>query len=69
MKITKRLYNLKKGTTLAFTWGMVELTSEYNENKDTYDYVELEINEDGDLVATEKTGTLCPVDLIGAEIF
>lgn len=69
MKITKRMYNLEKGTTIEMNWGLIELTSEYNGFNDTYEYVELEPSEDGtECIVTEKTGTLCPADLLGAEI-
>lgn len=68
MKITRRLYNLTKGTYLEDTAGIIVLTSDYDECHGWYEYHDVEIDEDGGLVELETGGYVAPSDLIGYEI-
>ena len=67
MKITKKLYNLTKGTYLEDTAGIIVLVSDYDEHHSWYEYHDVEVNEDGDLVELETGGYVAPSDLIGYE--
>ncbi len=68
MKITKKLYNLTKGTYLEDTAGIIVLVSEYDPNHQWYEYHDTEINDDGDIVELTTGGYATPADLIGCEI-
>lgn len=68
MKITNKNYNLKPGTYLEDTVGIIAIVSEYDTNYKRYEYHDVEINDDGDLVELSTGGYVTPVDLIGYEI-
>ena len=69
MTITKRNYDLEKGTVLIHNaCGFIKLTSEYDNINCGYAYIEMECDDDGNLVETEKTGFATASDLVGDEI-
>ena len=48
--------------------GFIKLTSEYNDMNCGYAYVEMECDDDGNLIETERTGFATASDLISDEI-
>lgn len=68
MTITKENFNLKPGTYLEDTSGIIVLVSEYDSYHKWYEYHDTEINDDGDIIELSTGGYATPADLIGCEI-
>jgi hypothetical protein len=68
MKITTRRTDLQVGTMLSDTNGIIKLTSDYDDFHGWYEYINLDIDDDGNLVEGSQ-GYATPTDLIGYEIW
>ena len=67
MRIKKKMFNLKKGTVITTPNNIIELISNYDSFHDWYEVEYLEINEDGNVIPTGKTGHMTPIDLLNGE--
>lgn len=60
--------NLEAGTTIADTSGVIILASGYDSYHDRYEYHDIEVTDDGDMIELQTGGYVSPSDLIGSEI-
>lgn len=60
--------NLKKGTVLERNCGIIILTSDYDAFYNGYDYHDMDINDDGDIVELDTGGTVTVFDIIGSKV-
>lgn len=69
MIISRRtVFSLKKGTVLERNCGIIILTSDYDAFHNGYDYHDMDINDDGDIVELDTGGTLTVFDIIGSVV-
>lgn len=68
MRILEKMYNLEVGTIIdrPHKGDIIKLTSGYNNGH--YDYIEMDVDENENLIETNIVGVVTPSDLIGGEI-
>ena len=68
MKITKSRKDLTAGTMILHRDGYIMLKSDYDDYHGAYSYIDVCIDDDGDVKEMTTGGLVTPADLIGSDI-